>query len=115
MELRFYNRDGRPIDVDEWSVLRRNHDYTRVAQEFVGDYFVSTVWLGYDATLSYDGTHIIFETMIFDRGKNNADPYDDIYCKRYTNDKDAVIGHDAAVQYAKGLQDGKESDTEHAD
>lgn len=108
LETEMYDRDGKVIDLVTWSELHSNMDYRVVEQTVIGEYLVSTVWLGIDHSYG-DGPIKIFETMIF---KN--DDMDDLYCERYTTDLEAVTGHARAMEYAKGLNDGNEEEPRHA-
>lgn len=93
----FYDQDGNPITLEEWSILLRGG--VRVAAEQVGDAEVSTVWLG----LNYNfcgGRPLIFETMIFG-GEH------DLFRWRYASKSQAEAGHNLIVAR---LQAGKPPD-----
>lgn len=107
MDEVFYDRDGKTIDLITWSELHSNMEYRVVEQSIIGDYLVSTVWLGIDHSFG-DGPLKIFETMIF---KKDDDEMQDLYCVRYSTDLDAVTGHAEAIEYAKGLDDGRASES----
>jgi|SRR5215831_252787 len=79
-------------NVYRWSqwMERSQKDGSRiVAQDRIGDVFVSTVFLG----LSFDGD--LWETMIF------GGPHDQ-YQRRYQSKHDAERGHTFALQLATG-------------
>lgn len=89
MESEFqFNRQGEPIQADEWLRLFADEDYKRIAKTKVEDSEVSTVWLG----LSFCKPPKIFETMVFPiTGDYN-------YRKLYTTEEDAYFGHEQAVE-----------------
>ena len=77
-----------------------------VAQEQIGPYFVSTVFLGLNHRFDFGGgpplPPLVFETMVF--CKRPADPDklgEDLYCDRYSTWMQAVAGHDYAVGLAR--------------
>ena len=91
--------DGRsPIaepDLLKWAEWFENHDRI-VRQDHVGDYFVSTVFLGLDHNWSQNGPPILWESMIFNSGVIRTG--DDIQQRRYTSYDDALAGHEAMVE-----------------
>lgn len=95
--LNAYNRDGDPITQDEWARLHSDHEYKRVAEDTVGEWWVSTVWLGIDH--GYGDIPVIFETMVFPMSENasTADFSTDQHCERYTTEADAIRGHAETV------------------
>lgn len=62
---------------------------------YVNGYLVSTVDLGIDHSFGI-GKPLYYETMIFKEGS-----WDDLYCKRYSTEKEAKKGHKEAVKYVK--------------
>lgn len=83
----FYNRDGDPIGMDEWMLLRRgeNEGYWRVGESEADGVRVSTVWLGMDHQWG-DGPPLIFETMVFEG------PHDE-QMWRWSTEMEALAGH----------------------
>lgn len=82
---------GNPKQVDdlmEWARWFETADRI-VHQQQVGDYFVSTVFLGLDHSFG-SGPPLLFETMVFDEQRN------EMYCERYSTWEQAVAGHDFA-------------------
>ena len=69
----------------------------RVALDQVGEYRVSTVFLGLDHSFFGEGPPVVFETMIFADKKDIAS---DVYCKRYCTWNEAVVGHKEAIEWA---------------
>jgi hypothetical protein len=85
--IRYYARDGRPLDFTSWAHLAADPDYRVVHQTEIGTYLVSTVWLGIDHNWTDTGPPLIFETMIFPSAGTIAD------CSRYTTEDEARQGH----------------------
>ena len=67
--------------------------------------WVSTVFIGLDHRWLDDGKLEIFETMVFDEGKESTEDY----CERYATWDEALEGHGRAVQWVKdGCKDESE-------
>jgi 20S proteasome alpha/beta subunit len=100
--VRYYNRQGEPIDMTEWTRLFHPL-YQQIARTTIGPYTVSTVWLGLDHNWG-DGPPLIFETMIF--GSSNLDED----CHRWSTEAQALAGHAELVTlvYATLPDEGKE-------
>jgi hypothetical protein len=80
---------ARPCSMVEWGdkyVTIGNKDANRVAEDTVGDYWVSTVFLGLDHSWGR-GDPVLFETMVFVEGES-AD------MKRYCTWAEAMAGHE---------------------
>ena len=104
----YYNRQGRPISLDEW-ISTNTIDGKRVAFSLmpVEGVKVSTVWLGISHGTEESGKPIIFETMIFMGAEEASGSGQELYCERYSSEEDAKHGHDVAcmwamVEHAKG-------------
>ncbi|MDQ2750234.1 MAG: hypothetical protein M3Y44_12030 [Actinomycetota bacterium] len=67
-----------------------------MAQEQIGPYFVSTVWLGIDHKWSHLGPPIIFETMVFPECEVS---------RRYATEAQARAGHEALCAEVHALTD----------
>lgn len=80
----------RAKNIKEWSEYLQSSN-NRVANDLVGSYRVSTVFLGVDHAFG-DGPPLVFETMIFPE-----DSYKDLYCERYSTYEEAVAGHKRVV------------------
>jgi hypothetical protein len=102
--VRYYNRQGVPIDQEEW-VARSNKDEQRVAQDWVAGKWVSTVWLGINHRFTGDGPPIIFETMVFrcEAGEGPPDSWGELFCKRYATEEEALEGHRTLVETLKAM------------
>jgi len=72
----------------EW--IMKVHNNRIVDQTTVGDYLVSTVFLGIDHNFGR-GLPILFETMVFNNKHN------ELYCDRYHTKQEAVEGHKKIV------------------
>jgi hypothetical protein len=89
----YFDRQGRPITHDEWAAMA---DQKRVAEAWVGQLWVSTVWLGLNHSYAPDGPPIIFETMVFPRWD-----FADLFSRRYATEAEALAGHREAVAWAR--------------
>jgi hypothetical protein len=93
----WYDREGRPLDMQSAGELLADFDYKVVKQTTIGAYRVSTVWLGLDHRYFGDGPPLIFETMVFldssftDRENSPMREFD---CERYSTEAEAVQGHE---------------------
>lgn len=100
------DQDGSPTPCTfiEWSAWFEFTPFEErvVVVTQVGEYMVSTVFLGIDHAL--DGPPEIFETMIFDRNRNDYGQW------RYATRGDAWAGHLTAVGYAHTLPPPSEGD-----
>lgn len=92
----YYDREGKSIDLHEWSRLHSDIEYKRVLSTVVGDKQVSTVWLGLNHNWG-DGPPEIFETMVFPK-----DSLDEEFCERYATEAEAVAGHHRVVAHVYG-------------
>src|SRR5690348_11829956 len=85
-----YDKNGKPLSLMAWATLLEDRDYKRVASSQIGQYLISTVWLGLNH--NYDGGKpLIFETMVFG-------PDDEEYTERYSTEAEALAGHKRAVK-----------------
>ena len=95
-----YILDGKtPVVCDDLDEFGRwfatDNDKRRVAETTIGDYWVSTVFLGFDHNWG-DGAPVLFETMIFPSGIMGAE-----YQERYCTWDEAEAGHQRAVEYMR--------------
>lgn len=88
----YFDRDGNPMPDDWWDKKKHGErTYSRwvtekrVARTEVGEFVVSTVWLGLDHDY-LTGRPVIFETMVFGEPWNNE-------MARYSTEEEAMIGH----------------------
>lgn len=96
--MTYYNRQGKRIPYDQWIELLEDHTYKIIQQDHVGQYFVSTVWLGLNHNPIRQVPHLIFETMIF-RKEGDNEFFD--YQERYSTEKEARAGHVKTVELCK--------------
>ena len=94
----YFDRSGNAISFRDWARLSawdekdNNNQYRIVKQEEVGDYWISTVWLGLDHGFGRSKP-LIFETMVF----NNVTDESDLDCRRWSTEEQALAGHEAMV------------------
>jgi len=78
--------------------LRRFRCYLRVDESVIGDFWISTVWLGMDMSL-WDERPVIFETMLFPQVEpESMHPELAAYAEvmiRYRTEEEALAGHAA--------------------
>jgi hypothetical protein len=98
----YFDRNGVPITMREWGDHGRDLAYKRVAEDQIGDYWVSTVWVGLDMGFHFGHTApgetyqpIIFETMVFLRPDVTDDLSMDMDQWRYATEEQARAGHEA--------------------
>ena len=92
----FFDRMRNPISLGLWSCLIESEEYKVVKQDEVGEYFVSTVWMGLNHSWVPD-VLLIFETMVFGKGNSTEIFYQDRYC----SEEGAIAGHEKVVEMAK--------------
>jgi hypothetical protein len=89
------NKNAVPTTSIEWAkFLHQKKNERIVAKSNVGDYTISTVFIGLNHNWDdYDDKAHIFETMIFDHN------HDDIYCSRTDTWKEAEKEHQNAINW----------------
>jgi len=92
----YYDREGQRISEERYMVLSRDDSYRRVAQERVGRWWISTVWLGMDHSYEPGATPVIFESMAFLKGDGEDER--DHECHRYSTLPTALEGHARMVE-----------------
>jgi hypothetical protein len=98
----WYDREGKPISMMEAVRLGVDEEYKRVAEEQVGPYWISTVWLGLDHNYG-GGPPLIFETMVFTSSEINDPEHKglhDLDCWRWSTEAEARRGHEEIVVLA---------------
>jgi hypothetical protein len=87
-----YSRTAVPATLGNWWL--QEIEVRRVAEDYVGDVFVSTVFLGFDH--GHLDRPLLFETMAF----TNDEGYESLeeYQERYTTWEEAEIGHARIVE-----------------
>ena len=94
-------RDKEPAacPILEWSKFFEKSDNRRVAEEQVGDFWISTVFLGIDHSWGFGTKPILFESMVFDETKKVKGLIEvDGYTRRYSTWKEAENGHRKIVR-----------------
>ena len=92
----YFDYEGQPIDLMQWAEMTKDHKKRQIAETFIGETRISTVWLGLDHGLS-GGKPLIFETMIFG-GPCDQDQW------RYGSRTLAESGHWLAVDLVRSQQ-----------
>lgn len=82
-----------PVTTLEWAKWLQNNDRAIKQEELPNGYWVSTVFLGLDHSLS-GGKPLVFETMVFPTKGNYLDRDMD----RYSTYKEAEAGHKKMVK-----------------
>ena len=89
-QIKYYDRDGNQIGFGVYARLFENLSYKRVAEDYVGPLWISTVWLGLDHSFNFlreddnDYKPVIFETMAFpSRLGDPPPPYSDDWQVRF--------------------------------
>ena len=114
----YFDKEGQPLNMWQWSALLGDPDYKLLQQDvFVfgnEPVKVSTVWLGLNHNWTGSGPPLIFETMIFG-GTHH------LMCWRTSTEQDALEAHREAVtllQLEQGATDELRTDLqqrEHGD
>jgi hypothetical protein len=94
----WFDRKGKPIDAATYDRLKHDDAYKVVAQDWVEDWWISTVWLGDNYDFDSGSGPLIFETMIFLPGEGG----DLLLGGRYPTEEVARAGHSQALD---ALQD----------
>ena len=87
-----YDREGHEIPYERWVILFEDTDYRRVAEDEIGPYWISTVWLGLDHSFGHAEAPWIYETMVFKGGDMAG-----VEQRRYATLEQAQVGHEETV------------------
>jgi ABC-type sugar transport system substrate-binding protein len=87
--LVYYDRDGNPITLEQWTELQGNRGYRVAETNLVDGTDVSTMWLGIDR--SGQQPPAIYETVVF-----NASG-DLVEVQRHPTMRDALAAHQKLV------------------
>lgn len=91
----FFDRKGNKLTLDEWANLTEDVEYRRVAGwDHVGEWSVSTVWIGISMDFNRQAPVSTFETWI-----TGPDGLSDMV--RYSTEEDALEGHRLALERCK--------------
>ena|SRR3990172_2075693 len=90
--MKFYDMDGQVITRNEWIKLWETRQ--KIAIDKIGEFQISTVWLGLDHSFGSTGAPFIFETMIFCNNESHS-----LHETRwlYSTREEAEHGHTVAV------------------
>lgn len=97
-----YDRKGKPITFCAWALLFEDREgYGRVRATTVGQWWISTIWLGLDHGFNYperaDYQPVIFETMVFWHGPEGMERmYEE--GDRYSTEAEARRGHASFIR-----------------
>lgn len=93
------------VDLMTWAFWFEKAENRIVKQEWIGDNWISTVFLGMDHSFTpAGGPPVLWETMIF-RGKPRGDEY---YCDRCAGNREqAEAMHQKAVEFVKNYEGQK--------
>lgn len=92
-----YDKEGRQITLRQWGKLHAVKEYIRVAENTIGPYWVSTVWIGLDH--GFGAVPLIFESMVFKGTESDLD------CVRYSTLEQALEGHAEMVSEVRLFAD----------
>ena len=84
------NGEPKEVSMEEWGYWMETAQ-RHVAEDDIGDVWVSTVFLGLDRNFGAEGPPVLWETMIFG-GEHND------YQDRYTSRESALEGHQRALR-----------------
>jgi hypothetical protein len=86
----FKDKNGNKISLEQFAdYMEDTNDYKKVKRELIGDYFISTVWLGVE---HFNGMY--FETMVFLKSDIENGNWGDIEMFRYATLQEAIAGHE---------------------
>lgn len=92
------NKEAVPCSLEEWGALYdldSGIDKRRVAWNEIEGYEISTVFLGLDHGYGFTKNPLIFETMIFGKGRGDG------YQTRCSTWNEAKIMHKTALEWVK--------------
>ena len=79
--------------LEELNDLHMKH----VADDYINNNRISTIWLGVDHQWNENAPPLLFETMVFKDG----DYGNKIYCSRYSTWQEAEEGHKRAIKWVE--------------
>lgn len=104
----WFNRQGEPIRARDFEVLVGQQDYRRVGANYIGDFYISTIWVGLDQNMmDWDGgpsAPMIFESRVFYQGRWDIDTLHselrdwDGHGDIYATEAAAIAGHNKLCQ-----------------
>jgi hypothetical protein len=98
----YYKLDNKhnvvPCELIEFGIFMKDHENVIVKQEHIGEYHISTVFLGLDHSFRECDAPLVFETMVFDG------PQDYEYQTRCSTWDGALDMHKKACNYVRDLR-----------
>ena len=94
LDFEYKDKYGKPLDVLEWGKLFEDPKYRFVAQDYLGDNLISTVWVGVPQLIwtekgfKFSG---YFETAVISPARKELE------MMRYETLEEAELGHAAIV------------------
>lgn len=102
--MSYYDRNGNPINMQQWGALLSDPDYQIVKQSRGVGKLVSTIWLGLDHSFGVGGPPVIFETMVFRLNPDGEMIPHEIAADRYCTEEEALRGHEGmCLSYIRPL------------
>lgn len=99
----YRDREGKPLTIYEWALKLQDSAYRTVAQDFTEEFYVSTIWIGFDSDVA--DSPMLYETQTFPRMEGGYVDYSQpVYTARHETEKEAVQGHKLALEAAQGLE-----------
>lgn len=105
MEKYILDDEGNPIPCDDlyewgrWFETAMREGRKHLKQETVGNYWISTVFLGMNHRHFSDGPPLLWETMICNRVDDDIKSRWLDYQDRYSTKEEALAGHEAAKKW----------------
>lgn len=114
--LGMFDKNSDPITIEEWGRLQEDDAYFRIGSTYVGEWWISTVWIGINMNYARKGPPILFESMVFWTGtQGDKRRVSTEYTGRYATVREAELGHAQIVSLvaaAEGLE-AVDADEEH--
>ena len=92
------DEQGQPVpesDISRWSAFMQDFPRRIVAKTRIGDWEVSTVFLGADHNFLHHGGPVLWETMVF-----GPEPWTDSQW-RYRTREEALAHHDQVAEHVR--------------
>jgi hypothetical protein len=110
--MNYYDRNGEQMTVEQWATAFEDTKYRILGSYFVGNLWVSTIWLGIDhdyLNMFRDPPMppLIFESMIFTVPEGD-DHWSYLEMRRYRTEREAMVGHTDLVHLANTMVDVEE-------
>lgn len=109
--IHYYGPDGQPLTLKEFCSQIEDPKARRVAEDWIGPRWVSTVWLGIDHGFGMAGPPLIFETMVFDGNPEQGAQAVEDFTQRYPTREAAEEGHRHVVDLVQWDTEHTEHDT----